>query len=241
MKKLQSYTAFSYAQSLTTDGRIILIDEPLLSEVRLEMERLETVDSRELVFFEDVWLTTQLEEILQGIIKEEKTLLVFPGNGSNYPRKLSKFCQEFPNTTSVEAKRFWVPGEDPVVSAGLIFPNIFMITNVKAVVVVDDVISSGLTMRKLYQNNTWRFPAAKWIGVSWMSQVPSMKAKSGVNGYERIATGCVVGKTNGSGKVPINSLSTLRENSEIATSYAQRHFTNPPVFLHLIKKSAISI
>lgn len=236
MKTLQSYPAFSYAQSLATDGRIILIDEPLQSEARIEMEKLETADGHGLVFFEDTWLTTQLEEVLKGVIKDDQTLLVFPGNGSNYPRRLSQFCREFPSATSVEAKRFWIPGEDPVVTAGLIFPNIFMITNVKTIVIVDDVISSGLTMRKLYQNNAWRFPAAKWTGVSWMAQVPSMKARSGVNGYEHIATGCVVGKTNGGGKVPINSLSTLRENSEIALSYASRHFKNPSVFLYLIKK-----
>lgn len=234
MKTLQSYTAFSYTQLLITDGLIILIDEPLQSEVRGEMEKLEMVDSKELLFVEDKQLAIHTEKILENIVEKE-TLLVFPGNGSNYPRKLSEFCREFPNTTSVEAKRFWIPSEDPVVTVGLIFPNIFMVTAVKTVLVVDDVISSGLTMFSIYKKNAWRFPAAKWIGVSWISQIPQMKAKSGVKGYERIATGCVVGKSNGGGKVPINSLSTIHENSEIARSYAQRHFKYPSEFLRLIK------
>ena len=101
------------------------------------------------------------------------------------------------------------------------------------VVVVDDVISSGLTMQKVRENNAWKFTRAKWLGVSWVAQIPQMRAKSGVNGYERVATACVVGKTNGA-RVPINSISTLRQDREIATSYAERHFRRPDVFLHLI-------
>lgn len=235
MKALDRYTAFSYVEACTTDARIILIDEPLQPDVRMDFETLETIDGHGVIFFEDTLLTAQLEEVMKGISMEKETLLVFPGNGANYPRKLSRFCREFPKATSVEAKRFWVPGKDPVVTVGLILPSIYIITRVKKVVVVDDVISSGLTMRRLYQKNAWRFPAAQWVGVSWMSQIPQMKAKSGVSGYERIATVCVVAKSNG-GKVPINSLSTLRQDSEIAESYAQRHFRNPPEFLRLIRK-----
>lgn len=234
MKTLQSYTAFSYTQLLITDGLIILIDESVQSKVRGEMEELEMVDGKELLFVEDKQLAVQTEKILKSIV-EKDTLLVFPGNGSNYPRKLSPICQEFPKTAGIYAKRFWMPGTDPVVVAGLIFPDRFLILEIKTVVVVDDVISSGLTMQKIHRNNAWRFPTAKWVGVSWMAQVPSMKAKSGVNGYERIATGCVVGKSNGEGKVPINSLSTFRENSEIAQSYARRHFKNPSAFLRLVR------
>lgn len=235
MEILQRYPEFSYVEERTTDGRIILIDEPLRSDVRMHPERLETVDGYGPMFFEDTWLAAKLEKVMQGIMREKDTLLVFPGNGANYPRQLSRFCQEFPNTTSVEAKRFWVPGNDPIVTVGVIMPSIFMITSVKTVVVIDDVISSGLTMRKLYEKNSWRFPAAKWVGMSWVSQIPQMRARSGVHGYERIATVCVVGKSNG-GRVPINSLSTLRLDAEIAESYAQRHFKNPLAFLDLIRK-----
>lgn len=237
MKQLQNYPRLSFQSSVVTDGRIILVDEILEPEAKRELEKLETIDGQELLFLKDQELAISLEKTLKDIVETEpSTLLVFPGNGSNYPRKLSRVCQEFPSTTSVEAKRFWVPGEDPAVIAGIILPNIFVITNVKTIVVVDDVISSGLTMRKLLQGNGWRFPAAKWIGVVWISQTPSMKAKSGVNGYERIVTGCVVSKKSGGGKVAINSLSTFRQNSEIAECYARRHFKEPCRFLHLIRK-----
>ena len=233
MKALQKYPSFSYKRSLTTDGRIILLDEPLAQKVQEELKSLETRDGHELLFLEDSQLATETEEILSEIIRQDcNALLVFPGNGSNYPRKFSRICQESCGA-SVHAKRLWQPGTDPIVTAGAILPDIFLITNVETVVVVDDVISSGLTMQKVRENNVWKFTRAKWLGVSWVAQIPQMRAKSGVNGYERVATACVVGKTNGA-RVPVNSISTLRQNREIATSYAERHFRRPDVFLHLI-------
>ena len=234
MKTLQNHESFRYKSSLTTDGRIILLDEPLTQKVQNELKLLETVDRQELLFLEDQQLASNTEEILEEILRQDcKALLVFPGNGSNYPRRLSRICQKS-NGTSVCAKRFWQPGSDPIVTAGAILPDIFLITNIKTVVVVDDVISSGLTMQKLHQNNAWRFTQAKWIGVSWIAQIPQKKAKSGVNGYERVVTACVVRKSNGA-RVPVNSISTLRQNQEIAESYASRHFKNPQMFLELIR------
>lgn len=216
-----------------TDGRIILLDEPLNQQTQEELKALETIDGQELLFLESWRLAADLEEILTEIVKQDyETLFVFPGNGSNYPRKFSQLCQDS-TSASIYAKRFWQPGSDPIATTGVILPEIFLIINVKTVVVVDDVISSGLTMKKVHQNNAWRFTRAKWIGASWVAQVPHMRAKSGFNGYEQVATACLVGKING-GKVPLNSISTLRQQKEIAESYAQRHFRKPEVFLHHI-------
>lgn len=235
MKSPQKYPSFHYKRSLTTDGRIILLDEPLAQQVQEELKSLETSDGHELLFLEDSQLAADTEEILLEVLRQDcKALLVFPGNGSNYPRKLSRICQES-SSASVCAKRLWQPGTDPIVMAGAILPDIFLITNVETVVVVDDVISSGLTMQKVRENNAWKFTRAKWLGVSWVAQIPQMRAKSGVNGYEQVATACVVGKTNGA-RVPVNSISTLRQDREIATSYAERHFRRPDVFLHLINQ-----
>ena len=235
MKSLQKYPSFHYKRLLTTDGRIILLDEPLAQDVREELKSLKTSDGHELLFLEGSQLAAETEKILSEMIRQDcKTLLVFPGNGSNYPRKFSRICQESCGA-SVYAKRLWQPGSDPIVTVGAILPDIFLIMNVETVVVVDDVISSGLTMQKVRENNAWRFTRAKWLGVSWVAQIPQMRAKSGVNGYERVATACVVGKTNGA-RVPVNSVSTLRQNREIAMSYAERHFRRPDVFLHLISQ-----
>jgi len=233
MEVLRRYTSFAYSRSICTDGCIILVDEPLAPEIQAELNKLETIDGEELIFLKDKELANSLEELLTKTVHKKKDVLfVFPGSGANYPRRLSRVWQEFP-VTNVYAKRFWEPGTDPVVVAGIILPELFLVTTVKTVVVVDDVISSGLTFQKLYQNNAWRFTQAKWIGAAWISQVPRMRAKSGVNGYERVVVGCMVGKPNG-GRAPINSLSTLREQPDIAENYARRHFKEPAVFLRLI-------
>lgn len=235
MQSLQKYPSFYYKRSLTTDGRIILLDEPLTQETQEEIKSLETHDGSELLFLRDSQLAADTEKILSEVLRRNcKTLLVFPGSGSQYPRNHSSICEKLAGM-SVYAKRFWQPGKDPVVMAGAILLDTLLDMDTELVVVIDDVISSGLTMRKVRENNTWRFTRAKWVGVSWVAQLPQMRAKSGVEGYERVETACVVGKTSGA-RVPVNSISTLRQNREIAMSYAERHFRRPDVFLHLINR-----
>lgn len=222
-------------ETVVTNGRVILLDEPLSLQTRSDIARLDTIDAQEILFLEDHQLAHGLEEVLRSMVMEPNTLLVFPGNGSNYPRKLSKVCQEFFNTASVEAKRFWTPGTDPEVHAGLIYPERFLILGVKNIVIVDDVISSGLTMRKLYQKNAWRFPGAHWTACVWVSQqLPS----GNIRRYNEVSVATLVQREKGNQKVPINSLSTLRSNPEISESYARSHFREPMVFLHLLRKES---
>lgn len=220
----------NFSNEIITDDLVILIDEALLGKTRFDLKKLKTTTNKGLIFLDDKILAYNLENILNNLTKNETDILfVFPGNGSNYPRKLSKICGKYPST-SVKAKRIWEPGTDPVTIVDIILPEMFLIINVKTIVIVDDVISSGSTMRKLYQKNYWRFPQAKWIGASWVSQ----NLENGIKGYEYLETSCVVKKIN-KGKVPINSLSTLRSDLEIARSYAERHFEEPAKFLKLIR------
>ena len=231
MESLKGFSQLSYARYLYTDGRIILSDVPLESSAKEEMRRLKTVDGKDLIFLETEQLAKDLERFLEELIEEE-TLFVFPGNGSNYPKSVSKACQEV-NGVRVYAKRVWTPGSDPFAVAGSIMPEVFVNLSVQTIVVVDDVISSGQTMYKLHINNAWRFPRAKWIAATWVAQIPQMKAHSGVNGYDRSVVACVVEGPN-KRRVPINSLSTLREQPAITENYAKRHFLDPDVFLSLV-------
>ncbi|MFA5107119.1 MAG: hypothetical protein WC497_02185 [Patescibacteria group bacterium] len=236
METLPRYPAFSYDSSIVTDGRILLIDEPISSDIRTELASLNTVDKQDLVFLEDRLLADRLEPILrQLVLNDPETLFVFPGNGSNYPRRYSQIWQDRPNA-SVPARRFWHPGADPIALVGRVLPELFLIIGVGVVLVVDDVISSGQTLSALYQNNAWRFPRARWLGAAWVAQLPRMKSISGVKGYQSITAACLVQKRNGTGRVPINSLSTLRLCPEIAESYASRHFVRPADFLSLIRQ-----
>lgn len=233
MESLKRFNQLRSAKYLYTDGRIILVDVPLDFCVREKMGCLKTVDGRDLVFLEAEQLAKDLEQFLEKLIEEEKDILfVFPGNGSNYPKSASRVCQEA-GGVGVYAKRVWTPGSDPFAVAGSIMPEVFLNLFVQTIVVIDDVISSGQTMYKLHRNNEWRFPRAKWIAATWVAQVPQMKARSVVNGYDSSVVACVVEGPN-KRRVPINSLSTLREQPSMAENYAKRHFSDPNTFLFLI-------
>lgn len=233
MESLKRFTQLSYAKHLYTDGRIILVDVPLELCAREKMRELKTADGKGLVLLEIEQLANDLERFLAGLIEKEKDILfVFPGNGSNYPKSVSRICQEA-NGVGVYAKRIWTPGSDPFAVAGSIMPEVFLNLDVQTIIVVDDVISSGQTMYKLYRNNEWRFPRAKWIAATWVSQIPQMKSRSGVNGYINSVVACMVEGPN-KRRVPINSLSTLREQPAITEDYARRHFSDPKAFLSIV-------
>jgi hypothetical protein len=233
MESLKRFKQLSFSKYLYIDGRIILIDVPLELCVKEEMRYLKTVDGKDLVFLETEQLAKDLERFLEEIIgKEKDVLFVFPGNGANYPKSISKICQEATGV-GVYAKRIWTPGSDPFAVAGSIMPEVFLNLFVQTIVVVDDVISSGQTMYKLHRGNGWRFPRAKWIAATWVAQIPQMKAASGVNGYDRSVIACMVEGPN-KRRVPINSLSTLREQPAMAENYAKRHFLDPRAFLSLV-------
>ncbi|MDD5050487.1 MAG: hypothetical protein PHV93_01965 [Candidatus Pacebacteria bacterium] len=233
MGELTSYPDLLYSRLFLTDGRIIIADVPLSAEVRAGIGRLETKEGKPVVFLDDVDLAKDLEKYLERIVAtHSKVLFVFPGNGSNYPRKMSAVWRQFPSA-DVFAKRMWVPGREPVALSGRILPEVFLVLDVETVVVVDDVICSGATLVKIHEENSWRFPKAKWLGAAWLAQVPQMKAKSGVNGYSSVSVSTVVGKIDGR-RIPLNSLSTLKSDRGIAESYANTHFACPEKFLELL-------
>jgi len=229
---MKNYPNYSCADFVVTEGRVILVDVPLPFDRREELLKLKTIDGKELVLVDVGKAVGPLDIFLERFIGQKDILFVFPGNGSNYPKSRSKICQQI-GGVGVYAKRVWLPGSDPFAIAGTINPELFMDLRTKTIVVVDDVISSGQTMYKLYRNNEWRFPSAKWIGVSWFSQILCMRSSSGIKGYERVFASFQI-RGDGIKKVPINSLSTLIEQPSIATNYATRHFVDFKNFLDLI-------
>lgn len=233
MKLSDRFSSFECGDHRHIDGCVILVDETLEPTDEKKLRALKTIGGEDLVLLSARDLAIALENFLANVVAaKEDTLLVFPGNGSNWPKKFSMVCQQNFGV-SVYAERFWTPGSDPVASTGLIIPEIFMNLQVKTIVVIDDVISSGKTMNKLWQNNAWRFPCAKWIGAAWLAQIPQMRASSGVKGYDQIFASLVL-EGSRQRKVPINSLSTLIEQPTIAQNYAQRHLARPEDFTSLM-------
>ena len=147
------------------------------------------------------------------------TLIVFPGNGANIVRSymdkewLARWCW-----TTTWAKRMWIPGENPIVTTTRIFPRRIMV-GIKDIVVVDDVVSSGATAKKLRKTNEPWIPGVRWHIMAWVAQ----RARS-LRGFDSYHFPLEVGDKRS--KVPINSLSTLLSNPTIAESYAHRNFNH---------------
>lgn len=230
---MRAYSGYTCARQIKTEGRVILVDVPLDSQASEELLALKSIDGKELLLLDVQEAANLLEVFLGEIHKSEETLFVFPGNGANYPKSRSSICQQV-GGAGVYAKRIWTPGTDPVAIAGQITPEVFMDLRTRFIVVVDDVISSGQTMYKLWRNNEWRFPRAEWIGATWFSQALCMKSSSGVKGYKSVFASFLVESVSGR-RVPINSLSTLRERAAIAESYASRHYSDVARFFQLIR------
>jgi hypoxanthine phosphoribosyltransferase len=151
-----------------------------------------------------------------GNFNPQTTLVVLPGNGASIVAGYIPtlwLCHW--RVARVHAKRYWVPGEDPVVIAHRIFSE-EMKLGVKDVVVVDDVVSSGTTARLLHRVNEPWIPGARWHLAAWVGQ-RAYAARGFINVH------AVAWFGTKESKVPINSLSTLMEFPEIAANYARRN------------------
>lgn len=218
---LSKYRALKYGRTLV-HNRVIIVDEPLPRDRRGKLHNLRTPDGEGFVLLNDFELSERLEVLLGNALQgTENTLIVFPGRGARYPRRHSELLTRFP-CVEVDAGRFWIPGSEPVAYADTILPYHFLNFRLERIVVVDDVICSGATMRALHNRNAWRFPLARWVAAAWVVQRPRSGKPSGLSGYEAVLGGCIVSKPDG-GRSAVNSLSTLRADREVIHSYAERH------------------
>ena len=149
--------------------------------------------------FEAAELTVDLKSMIDLTSFDH---LVFPGNGAAIVERHLGNC---PNGFHVDAKREGYKNPKPRVDQFSLQDG--------SVAVIDDVISSGETAFEVYRVGL-RCPATL---CAWIIQYPR-DAKLGV--YESIIAPLCVGGEKG--KVPVNSLSTLCSDAEIAKSYAER-------------------
>jgi len=161
------------------------------------------------------------------------TIIILPGNGASIVKKyINKtrvsWLNQWPWVFSPQAKRIWIPGENPQVFVSRINSS-QMLIGFKNVVVLDDVISSGATIRNLRQINEPWIPGTNWQAITWIKQ-----ESASTKGFSKTFAIKTVGTRER--KVPINSLSTLIDCREIAKSYAQRNFGNKAeLFLKILE------
>jgi len=234
------FTELKYQQHIVCHNQnILILDIPYPNWFKEKLISLPT--EQKFIFVE----TDKLSKTLTGMMKKEvlfcrndnqqNTLLVFPGNGARFVKNLlpNEIVKKF-SQTSVFAKRGWYNTKNPLVVVGEIMPQNLLMLNVKKIVVIDDVISSGSTMSKLYNCNYWKFPRADWFAASWLMQYPRTKVSSGIKGFQKTITTSLVEGNQGK-RVSIDSLSTLLQDSEIAENYATR-FKKPIAFLRILSE-----
>jgi hypothetical protein len=154
------------------------------------------------------------------------TIMVLAGNGA--ARVGSFFQTDWLGQwqyVAISAKRIWLPGQDPKAVSGRIHSS--MLLGVKNVVILDDVISSGVTIQKIREVNVPWIPGASWHAAVWVAQ-----RAANVRGFSSTFAVTEVGDRNT--KTPLNSISTLVAEPEIASSYAKRNFPDPTKFLELL-------
>lgn len=242
MDRLKQFPALQFGEYLYTEGRIILLDVETGPSLRQSLLSLKTIDLKELIVLDASVMSGKLASMLedsQWYGNNSQVLTVFPGNGSLKPKDFLRMAPG-QKVAYAFAKRYWKPGENPLIHVGEIQTESFLHPEITTIIAIDDVVSSGQTMQKLCERNAWKFPRASWHAATWLTQVPRQKGLAGINGYAQMIAAFVAEGPNGK-LAPINSLSTLQECPEIAASYARRHFADPQQFLSLIGSDQASL
>jgi len=232
MERLPKYPDFFYGEYLYTESPIILVDVDVFWLDKTCLSWQKTIDDKKPLLFESAYLANLLELALGKYLEPcEERLVVFPGNGAIDAKDSLEYWKDY-NCVNVYAKRKWQVGNDPEVIVDEIFTEW---PSVKEILVIDDAISSGETMKKLCEKNANKFPEASWTGACWISQKPRSKAPAGIPGFKKAIAGLVVEGPQGR-RVPINSLSTLIKDQEIAQKYTLRYFQDPEKFLRILEE-----
>ncbi len=185
-------------------------------------------------------------------LDKKETLIIFPGNGAEIVKiflnsENSNFLKEWENI-KVDARREWKPGENPRSFVDTIGDKKEFFLKYKDIIVIDDVISSGSTIQKLYKENEAYFPNAKWRFLSWVSLPETNKTEEmayetfssqNLNLYDKNNEEIIQDKNNKKTgkKPPINSISTFLEKKDRAENYARRNLgQNADNFLGKLEK-----
>lgn len=174
------------------------------------------------------YLNQQLVELLGLLPTNAVPLVIYPGNGANQLNGKLSSLQGL-TSLSVTAKRHWQPGQNPVCEVEP-FASPVEITHA---LIVDDVISSGGTVCAVRQ----QLPAdVECWAISQVSQRFGKTRKKTLSNFSQVIVGAEL-CGNAVSYVPINSVSTLCMNPELAQIYAARNVPaeNRKKFLALCK------
>lgn len=207
---------------------VILIDTPCDQKYRKQLQALEVrlIDGAQ-----------AMQHLMAYFRSASRSLrlLTFVEGGGEYVEQLVRPSLRSTLMAKVWAKR-WVPPpdvlfnerRDPLWLVGEIETYESILLQVEEVVLVDDVISSGNTLKAIRWRNAWKFPRATWRAYALVGRVDANP------GMPWAAARLVEQKPDG-GKIPLNNLSTLLKDQGIACDYARRNFAQPAEFLAILR------
>jgi len=211
-------------------GAVIIIDWPqstgdtsLIDEITSLFKQQQTKSGLPIYLLSEKKEISHIKELLYETLSfhANDTLFIYPGESARYIKDLG-FSLDY-EEQAISAKRFWIPNNDPVVLVGRTEPDAID-CSVENIIVVDDVISSGTTMSKVYKNNCWKYPKARWYAVTPFSR------KERLANYKDVFCSFVIEDVNNK-KPPINSLSTLIKSPEMRATYLERNFVDSKKFI----------
>ncbi|MBP7819591.1 HAD hydrolase-like protein [Candidatus Gracilibacteria bacterium] len=190
---------------------ILNVDDPESWQNKLKTFGFNFLDPKKLCSYLGQWAGWDLFD-------RQTTLLLFPGRGGSQVKSMlgADWLNGWPNQLPVDVKRCWEPGADPIVLGGNLDLN-RVFPQIKNVVIVDDVISSGKTALAVLEKNTVWFPDAKWWGACLVGQNSVQ-----LTGFNGLFVAAEVGSRES--KWPLNSLSTLICDPIVRDSYVTRNF-----------------
>lgn len=226
---------------ISDSGAIIIIDLPITiekatsikKELILQLNASNSVNGREVLIINEIEEIDNLKQMVYTLEPTiENTLFLYPGKSAQFIRSLKFSCNY--KAENVFAKRIWIPATEPKVMVGNIYSKQFIDSQIKQIIVVDDVISSGATISLLYKRNAWKYPNAVWHTVVLLSR------KEQISHFEHVLSCYQIEDVDGR-KPPINSLSTLLDNPEIISNYLKRNFINAQKLENYFKEFKYSL
>lgn len=225
-------------QEINDAGVIIICDWPLQlrpnvdtqKSIALLLNEHGTRNELPIYLLDEQDMVSKLEILLfENIACDPRsTLFLYPGNSAVHIRSAG-FANRF-MSRNMHAKRWWTPGgEDPVVVVHSIEYEKFMDFSIQTIVVVDDVVSSGETLKKVQERTASRFPNALWYAAPLISRERKLAS------FKELICVSYIATVN-SKKVPINSIGALIEDRAMRENYFARNFNRSELLSESFEK-----
>jgi len=213
-----------------TSGVVLIIDQKINGAQRQGLDNCRLRNDGFPLLFDPEELSRILSESIGSLaLVSEKTLFIFPGNSGQIVREYVTLppgsCE-----TSVFAK--WIYGTDlPASSVGQIPTKTYVDYETECVFILDDVVSSGQTIKRIRERNLWKFTKARWCAGCWIDRGVISK------GFDLFHSSITVRHSeDDERKVPVNSLSTLLEEPKWLRNYSDKNFSNPEEFISILQE-----